>query len=276
MIRLTILGGLTAVALTAGSIVVAGPDAGAAPQVNVFRHDTLEQLGFFAAYPTSEVRVFDANPGPGGTTHVKIFSGSSGGELRSFNAFDPQFTGGVRVAAGDIDGDGRDDIITGGGVNGHVKVFSGSDGSAVRDFFAFGQNYNGGVRVGAADLNGDGIDDILTGSTAGAGGHVKVFDGKTMVELASFFPFGEEFSGGVYVAGGSVIVSAGSGIPSQIQIYDALDGATPRTFSPYGGFTGGVFVATNADVPEPQTWLLSGFALLCLWRKRSALRDSVN
>ncbi|MFN7937671.1 MAG: FG-GAP-like repeat-containing protein [Bryobacteraceae bacterium] len=237
MIRLIVLGGLTAAALTAGSMIVAGPDAGAAPQVNVFRRDTFEQLGGVrvAVGDVDGDKVLDIITGPaaGAPPHVKVFSGSNGGLLLSFNAYDPQYLGGVNVAGGDIDGDGRDDIITSGGVNGHVKVFNASNGSTVRDFFAFGQNYNGGVHVGAADLNGDGIDDIITGSTAGAGGHVKVFDGITMAEPSSFHPFGD-------------------------------------------GFTGGVFVATSADVPEPQTWLLSGFALLCLWRKRSALRDSVN
>lgn len=34
----------------------------------------------------------------------------SGALLGSFLAYDPQFTGGVRVAAGDLDGDGSADI----------------------------------------------------------------------------------------------------------------------------------------------------------------------
>ncbi|MBS1825391.1 MAG: FG-GAP repeat protein [Acidobacteria bacterium] len=335
MIRLTILGGLAGLVLSAGPIIVAGPDAGAPPQVNVFRRDTLEQLGFFAAYPTSmlggvrvavgdinsdgwadiitapgsgtsEVRVFDgsavaaggATPsllrsfdaypgftggvfvaagdvdgdkvpdiitglGAGASPHVKVFSASSGDPLYSFDAYDPQFTGGVHVAAGDVNGDGRDDIITGAEVTGHVKVFDGANGSTLRDFFAYGPTYNGGVRVGAGDVNGDGFDDIITGTGVG-NGHVRVFDGKTMVVLGSFNAFGDGFTGGVYVAGGSVIVSAGAGIGSMTQIYDALDGSAPRSFSPYGGFTGGVFVAASEDVPEPETWFLfsAGFAFL--------------
>jgi FG-GAP repeat len=47
-------------------------------------------------------------------------------EIRSFFAYDSGFRGGVSVAAGDIDGDGLADIITGAGPSGspHVRAFS--------------------------------------------------------------------------------------------------------------------------------------------------------
>ncbi|MGH2651195.1 MAG: delta-60 repeat domain-containing protein, partial [Actinomycetota bacterium] len=50
-----------------------------------------------------------AGPGSGGGGRVKVFSGSSGAELRSFLAYGPGFTGGVRVASGDVTGDGIPD-----------------------------------------------------------------------------------------------------------------------------------------------------------------------
>ena len=76
--------------------------------------------------------------GFGGGPHVKVFSGTDLSELASFFAYDPAFGGGVTVAAGDIDGDGRADIITGAGFGGgpHVKVFSGTDLSELASFFA--------------------------------------------------------------------------------------------------------------------------------------------
>jgi FG-GAP-like repeat len=75
--------------------------------------------------------------GPGGP-HVRVFSGVDLHELASFFAYDPAFQGGVRVAAGDVDGDGRADIITGAGPGGgpHVQVFSGRDLSLLTSFFA--------------------------------------------------------------------------------------------------------------------------------------------
>jgi hypothetical protein len=114
---------------------------------------------------------------PGG--HVKVFDGASGGEIRSFLAFDG-FTGGVYVATGDVNGDGRDDIIISAGPGapgGHVKVFDGAGGGEIASFFAFG-GFNGGVYVATGDVNGDGFDDIVIGADAGASGHVKYFNGR--------------------------------------------------------------------------------------------------
>src|SRR5262245_41594576 len=47
---------------------------------------------------------------PGG--HVRVFDGLTSGLLASFDAF-PRFTGGVYVAAGDLDGDRLVDVIAG-------------------------------------------------------------------------------------------------------------------------------------------------------------------
>src|SRR5207253_2327651 len=98
---------------------------------------------------------------------VKVFDGTTGEEIRSFFAF-PGFTGGAFVAAGDVDGDGTDDIIVGAGAGAgpHVKVFSGKDNSLLRSFFAY-DGFTGGVRVASGDFNHDGTDDIITGTGPG-------------------------------------------------------------------------------------------------------------
>ena len=61
--------------------------------------------------------------------HVKRFSGATGMETASFLPYGGGFTGGVRVAAGDVNADGTPDIVTGVGESAasHVKVFSGVD-----------------------------------------------------------------------------------------------------------------------------------------------------
>src|SRR5687767_13503106 len=121
-----------------------------------------------------------------GPSQVKTFD-SQGTETFSFLAYGG-FTGGVRVAAGDVNGDGLDDIITaaGPGGNGHVKVFN-ANGALLASFFAYGPSFNGGVFVGSGDVNNDNVDDIITGADSGVGPHVKVFNGTTGAELASFF-----------------------------------------------------------------------------------------
>src|SRR5207248_1170821 len=138
----------------------------------------------------------------GGGPHVKVFDGRTGAELFSFFAYDAAFTGGVFVAAGDVNGDGKADIITGAGPGGgpHVKVFSGADLALLQSFFAYDPAFTGGVRVTAADVNGDGRADVTTGAGPGGGPHVRAFSGTTEVGLDSFFAFDATFTGGVYVA----------------------------------------------------------------------------
>ena len=46
-------------------------------------------------------------------------------------------------------------------------------------FFAFSSTFQGGVRVATGDVNGDGTSDIITSAGAGAGPHVRVFNGTT-------------------------------------------------------------------------------------------------
>ena len=110
--------------------------------------------------------------GPGAGPHVKVFNGADLSTLlHSFLAFGPGFRGGVNVAAGDVNGDSRDDIIVGVGSGGvpHVKVFNGADPSFVIDsFLAYGTGFLGGVTVSVGDWNGDGHVDIITGTTGAA------------------------------------------------------------------------------------------------------------
>jgi hypothetical protein len=87
--------------------------------------------------------------GPGGGPHVRVLNGNNGREMYGFFAYGPQFLGGVNVAAGDINDDGKADIITGAGPGGgpHVKVYNASDAKIIQSFFAGPANYNGGVKV---------------------------------------------------------------------------------------------------------------------------------
>lgn len=131
------------------------------------------------------------NPGP----VVKVFSGETGVHVTHFLAYDKNFKGGVRVAAGDINGDLVPDIVVapGSGRAPLVRVYDGSNLAAApfANFFAYGTNDRKGVFVAVGDVNGDGQNDIVTGGSIGSSRLVRVFDGANLngSPLHSFQPY---------------------------------------------------------------------------------------
>ena len=209
--------------------------------------------------------------GSGGGPRVTVYDGKalSGGNLKvlaDFFAFGQGFTGGVSLAAGDVNGDGRADLIVGAGAGGgpRVLVFDGGGlarGNQVvfRDFFAFQPDFFGGVNVAAGELTGDGLADIVVGASAGGGPRVVVFDGRNLALLASFFAYGQGFTGGVSVAVGDlngdgradVLTGAGSGGGPRVTAYEgrAIATGNQRVLADYfafqSDFLGGVNVAAR-------------------------------
>jgi hypothetical protein len=208
--------------------VITGPGPGGGPHVRVFRRDgdgrLVERWGAlvydpgFAGGVTVAACDVDgdghadvvAGAGPGGAPHVRLMSGASGAELAGFLAFDPGFRGGLFVGCGDLDGDGRPEIVTGAGPGGapHVRAFRvGASGAVteVAGFFAYDPAATVGVRVGVADVNGDGRAEILTAPGPGGGPHVRAFrlaaDGAAE-EAAGFFAYPPADRGGLSVSGG--------------------------------------------------------------------------
>ena len=87
--------------------------------------------------------------GTGGTPQVGVFDTATAGLQYSFLAYDVSFTGGVRVAVGDVNGDAVPDIVTGTGPGSasHVKAFDGLVGAEILSFFAAAPAFGGGVYV---------------------------------------------------------------------------------------------------------------------------------
>jgi uncharacterized repeat protein (TIGR01451 family) len=255
----------------ANLVTGAGPGGGA--HVRVLRTDNSDTGISFLAYPgfTGGVRVAAGDvdgdgrdeiitaPGPGGGPHVKVWKvlGTTASPVAEFLAYPAGFTGGVFVAAGDIDGDGRAEIVTGADAGGgpHVRIWkvAGSAATELASFFAYPAGFTGGVRVAVADLTGDGRGDIVTAAGPGGGPHVKAFDGVTLAQTRSFFAYDPGFTGGVFVAAsrisgvGSVIVTgAGAGGGPHVQVFD-VSSVSVSTIASFlvadPAFTGGVPVA---------------------------------
>ncbi|MFA5107414.1 MAG: putative glycoside hydrolase [Patescibacteria group bacterium] len=138
--------------------------------------------------------------GPGGGPHVRIFNARGGLVNVGFFAYDKNFRGGVHVAVGDMNGDGKDEIITGAGFGGgpHVRVFS-RFGRPLSGFFAYDKNFRGGVSVASDDLNNDGKDEIITGAGPGGGPHVRIFNQFGKAVMAGFFAYKESWRSGITV-----------------------------------------------------------------------------
>jgi hypothetical protein len=228
--------------------IVTGAGAGGWPQVRVFSGVDLSELVSFLAYDISfsggvTVATGDVNgdglvdivtgAGAGGWPQVRVFSGADLSELTTFLAYDISFTGGVYVAAGDIDGDGLADIVTGAGPGGgpHVRAFSGADLHELGGFFAFDPAFGGGVTVAAGDINGDGLADIIAGAGPGGGPDVLLVSGADFTEMYSFFAYDPAFGGGVSVAMGDMngdgrtdlITGAGPGGGPHVRIFNHGD-----------------------------------------------------
>ncbi|MDD5342703.1 MAG: putative glycoside hydrolase [Patescibacteria group bacterium] len=136
----------------------------------------------------------------GGGPQIRIFDAS--GKLRNpgFFAYAKNFRGGVNIALGDIDGDGKDEIIAGAGYHGgpHVRVFNG-EGKLISSFFAYDQKFRGGVSVASGDINNDGKDEIVTGAGPGGGPHIRIFNDKGKAITPGFFAFDKTWRNGILV-----------------------------------------------------------------------------
>jgi len=175
----------------------------------------------------------------GGTPFVRVVD-VYGNIISSFLAFDSKFKGGVKAAAGDVDGDGQIEIVTvpESGFGPMVKIFS-LDGQLEKEFVAYNPDYKGGMNVVVGDLDNDKKAEIVVAPHQGIMPKVKVFDntGKLKKEILAYSP---QFAGGVNISlvdldknsKLDIITGAGPGGGPHVQVF-SYDGAKLASFMAY-------------------------------------------
>jgi hypothetical protein len=137
----------------------------------VFDGATLEPftgaIGSFLAYDTTfrggvYVAVGDVNgdtrpdiitvPGRRIASHVRVFDALTSVELSSFLAYPNSFKGGTSVAAGDVNGDSRADVITAPGPHRALQIrsFDAISETEIDRFLAFEPSSRHGIWIAAS------------------------------------------------------------------------------------------------------------------------------
>ena len=165
------------------------------------------------------------------------------GTYVSFFAYASSFLGGVRVALGDINGDGNMDVITGAGPGGgpQVNVYNVNPSTGAvslqKSFFAYNApSFTGGIYVATGRTNADDFDDIIVGAGATGGSRVQVYAGSatgavTTSTLNDFFAYSPAFTGGVRVAAGD---RNGDGVDEVITAPASNGGYNIKSFNTNG------------------------------------------
>lgn len=298
-------GGKTLIDLKNKSKIITSPGIGGNTQVKLFNKDGIKiedsdiyasnqnftgggDIAFGKTDGNDDIPELIVGAGQGDPPYVRIYRKKNKQLIRKFLAYDESFEGGIRIATGDLDGDGVDEIITGAGPGGgaHIRVFdnlgkviyaklfpfgeeisgTGADvacgdidndgrdeiiaslgpgnepkiavinenGKKEKEFLAYDKYFQGGVNITTADVDRDEKDEIVAGAGPGGGPHVRVFEADGKPRGIDYFPFHVDFRGGVDVGAidydedgkDEIIMTQNSGGQAWVKVYRYNDEKT--------------------------------------------------
>lgn len=160
-------------------------------------------------------------------TEVMIFS-KKGRLSYSFPVFPKKMTDGARLALGDVDGDGMDEVIVASGkkMNERVKIFE-IDGTLKTTLIPFPEKMTRkGLDVATGDVDGDGIDEIIVSKRDGKA--LVTIMTETGVKKDTFRAYEKKHLSGVNITAGDVdsdgmdeIITAPNGDRlAQVRVFD--------------------------------------------------------
>jgi len=179
-------------------------------------------------------------------TSLHVVDASSGSELGGFFPYGNSFDAGARVAAVDLSGDGRAEVL---GVplgGSRVSVFGPRGGDPIRTYETFGDATIGGASIATGDIAADSRPELIAAASTPGGVQVKVIDTQTGTTFTSFHPYGAAAVSTPEVAVGDV---DGDGRGDIVVLAQLADGTQLRALTAEGQQLASFFVLEPGIVP---------------------------